>query len=225
MTAADDARRARQRINSKNYRDRQKAAAATKKPRGATPHGGGVVSNAQAYARELREARTSILRQLPDVRSLDPNNPGRRVARIRPIIDTERAEGPAVKTKAAQQRRASAIRANANAEKLQGIGRRRKNDLRMELSDGSISDQLQEMSPDDRVRFRILIDRITAGSAQSIAILFEHAGGQKLYSAAIERILYKANRSSGFDLLEALAEYAENAAREYAPSKIGRLNV
>lgn len=225
MSAADDARRARQRINSANYRARQAAAAATKKPHGAQPHGGGVVQNAQAYAEALRQERRDILRQLPDVRSIDPQHPERRAARIRPLIDTGRAEGPAVKTKAAQQRRAAAIRANANAEKLQGLGRRRKADLQIELTDGPISEQLQEMSPEDRTRFRRLIDRITKGSAQSVAILFEHAGGQKLYSAAIERIVYKQNRESGFDLLEALAEYAENAATLYAPSRIGRLNV
>lgn len=225
MSASDDRRRARQRLNSAAYRARQKAAAETQKLRGATPHGGGSVSQAQSAARELRESRAAILRQLPDVRSLDPQHPERTPARIRPIIATDRAEGPPVKTRAAQQRRAAAIRTNANAERLQGIGKRRKDDLRIELTDGSISDQLQEMSPDDRARFRSLIDRITRGSAQSVAILFEHAGGQKLYSAAIERILYKANRASGFDLLEALAEYAESAAREYAPSKIGRLNV
>lgn len=173
----------------------------------------------------MREERLRILRQLPDVRSLDPEHPERRPARIRPVMDMGRSEGPPVKTKEAQQRRAAAIRANANAERLQGVGRRRKADLSIELTDGPISEQLQEMNTEDRVRFQRLIDRITKGSAQSVAILFEHAGGQNLYSAAIQRILYPQNRESGFDLLESLAEYAENAAQLYAPSRIGRLNV
>lgn len=217
MTAADDARRARQRANSAAYRARQKAAAQTKKPRGAQPHGGGVVRAAQEYAETLRQTRAEILAQLPDVR-----NPA---ANIRPMERTGRAEGPPVKTKAAQVARAKAIRDRANAERLQGIGRARKNSLAVELTDGPISEQLQEMNPDQRRRFRDLTERITRGSAQAVAILFEHAGGQKLYSAAIERILYKASREEGFDMLETLAEYAEDAARLYAPSRIGRLNV
>lgn len=173
----------------------------------------------------MRAARAEILRQLPDVRSLDAKHPERRTARIRPVIETERAEGPPVKTKAAQQRRAAAIRERANSERLQGIGRARKAALRVELTDGPVSEQLQEMNPEHRRRFRELTDRISRGSAQAVAILFEHAGGQKLYSAAIERILYKRDRESGFDLLEALAENADAAAKLYAPSRIGRLNV
>lgn len=108
---------------------------------------------------------------------------------------------------------------------MEGIGRARKASLREETTNGAIADQLQEMGPFDLGRFRDLIDRITSGSAQSLGILFEHVGGQKIYSAAIERILYKASREEGFDLLETLAEYAESASREYAPSKIGRLGI
>ena len=212
-----EARRARQRANSQAYRLRQRDAASTQLPRGAKPHGGGVVKHAQEQAERLRQARANVLAQLPDVR-----NPA---ANIRPMERTGRAEGPPVKTRAAQERRAKAIRDRANAERLQGIGRARKNSLNVELTDGPISEQLQEMSPDQRSRFRELTQRITKGSAQSVAILFEHAGGQKLYSAAIERILYKASREEGFDMLETLAEYAEDAARLYAPSRIGRLNV
>lgn len=221
----EEQRRARQRANSAAYRARQKAAAATKKARGAQPHGGGIVAKAQADAQALREARLNVLRQLPHAMSVTPEHPAERAARIRPIIDTGRTEGPPVKTKAAQQRRAAAIRTRANAERLQGIGRRRRNDLRLELTDGPISEELQEMSPEDRRRFAELTDRIASGSAQSIAILFEHAGGQKLYSAAIERIRYKADRASGFDLLEALAEYAETAAELYSPAAMRQLGL
>ncbi len=222
----DEQRRAQHAKNQAAYRARQKAAAASKKLRGATPHGGGIVFKAQADARAIREERERILRQLPHAMSIDAENPPERAARIRPVIDTGRAEGPPIpKTKRAQQNRASAIRENVNAERLQGIGRRRINDLRIELTDGPISEELQEMSKSDRRRFAELTDRISAGSAQSVAILFEHAGGQKLYSAAIERIRYKPHRNEGFELLEALAEYAETAAQIYSPSALKRLGL
>ncbi len=225
MTDSDEARRARQRANSAAYRARQKAAATTKKLRGATPHGGGVVQKAQADARAIREERERILRQLPHAMSIDAENPPERAARIRPIIDTGRAEGPTVKTKRAQQNRAAAIRERVNAERLQGVGKRRKADLIIELTDGPISEELQEMSKGDRIRFQELVERIASGSNQSTAILFEHAGGQKLYSAAIERIRYKPHRRDGFELLEQLANYAETAAEIYSPAAMKRLGL
>ena len=224
MTDPNEARRARQRANSAAYRARQKAAA-TKKLRGATPHGGGVVQKAQADARAIREERERILRQLPHAMAIDAEHPPEKAPRIRPIIDTGRAEGPTVKTKRAQQNRASAIREQVNAERLQGIGKRRKADLLIELTDGPISEELQEMSREDRRRFQELAERIAAGSAQSIAILFEHSDGQKLYSAAIERIRYKPHRRDGFEMLESLAEYAETAARIYSPAAMKRLGL
>lgn len=214
--------KARQAAASARYRERQKAAAATKKPRGAQPHGGGVVDAARAQSEALRRERSRILRQLPDVRGIDEATPAEKAARILPKMDTARAEGPAPKTKAAQVKRARTIRENANAKRVVNIGRARKNDLMIELTDGPISEDLQAMAPHHRQQFRELIGRITRGSAQSLGILFEHAGGQDLYSAAIGRILYPATRESGFDLLETLAEHAESAAREYSPSSINR---
>lgn len=213
----DAARRARQAANSRAYRARQRAAAETKKLRGATPHGGGVVDAARAAADELRTNRLHVLSQLPDAR-----NPR---AKIRPQLETERAEGPAKKTKTAQARRAADIRAGANAQRVAAIGRARKASLRIELTDGPLSEMLQEMNPNDRARFRELTDRIAKGSAQSVGILFAHAGGQGLYSGAIEKIVYELSREEGFDMLETLAEYAETAAKLYAPSTIGRLNI
>lgn len=217
MTAEEDAKRARHAANQAAYRQRQREAAATKKPRGAEPHGGGIVAKAEADAAALREARFNTLRQLPHAMSVAPGYPAETAARIRPIIDTGRSEGPPVKTKAAQERRAAAIRARVNAERLQGIGARRKADLRAELTTGPIADLLGEMSRADRHHFDELIQRITKGSNQAIAILFEHAHGQQLYSSAIGKILYETDRAVGFDQLEALAEYAETAAELYSP--------
>ena len=202
-------------------------AAAAKKLRGATPHGGGAVLRAQQQAEALRQARAAELKRLPDVRSMsEANERGLKPARIRPVMETGRGlDKPLPKTKAAQANRAAAIRESSNAKRVEGIGRSRKASLNAEFMYGPISEQLQEMSPSDRRRFVGLVERITRGSNQSIGVLFEHAGGQKLYSAAIERIVYKSHRSEGFDLLETLAEYAELAATEYAPSKIGRLTI
>jgi hypothetical protein len=226
MTDPNAARRAQHAANQRAYQARQKAAAATKKLRGATPHGGGVVQKAQADARAIREERDRILRQLPHAMSIDAEHPPEKAARIRPLIDTGRAEGPPIpKTKRAQQNRAAAIREQVNAERVQGIGKRRKADLLIELTDGPISEELQEMSREDRRRFQELAERIAAGSNQAIGILFEHAGGQKLYSAAIERIRYKPHRRDGFELLESLAEYAEQAARIYSPAAMKRLGL
>lgn len=208
--------RARQAAASAAYRARQRVAQASRVPRGGLPHGAGIVKAAQAHAESLRDRRAEILTNLPDVR-----NPA---VTIRPIERTKR-EAPPKRTKAAQQRTAAAIRERANAEKIAAIGKARKDQLRIELTDGSISEQLQEMDAMDRARFRELAERISAGSAQSIGILFEHTGGQKIYSAAIERILYKTSREEGFDMLEMLAEYAEAAAKLYAPSRIGRITV
>jgi len=235
MIDADDARRARQRVNSAAYRARQKAAAATKVKHGAQPHGGGVVAKAAADAQAMRVERDRILRLLPHAMSAaDRSVPVEKVPHLRPVIDLGRDDGPTVKTKRAQANRAAAIRQNANAERLQGIGRQRKAALKIELTDGPISEELQEMSASDRARFRQLTDRIAAGSAQSIGILFKHAGGQSLYSAAIEKIRYKPSRDAGFGILEALADYAERAAELYSPAALkrqglgdrnGRLNI
>lgn len=214
--AALAALRARQAAASRAYRARQRAARTESTPY-ARRHGGGVVDAARTFAERLRQARTDTLKQLPDVRNLK--------AKIRPKMATDRAPGPARKTKAGQERRAREIRDRANAERIAGIGRARKESLRRELIDGPISEQLQEMNAHDRDRFQDAIDRITAGSNQAVGILFEHVGGGGLYTGAIDKILYPPSRQEGFDMLETLAEYAETAHREYAPVKIGTLRV
>lgn len=234
MTESDAARRARQKINSANYRARQKAVSGTKVARGTTPHGGGALAKAQADARATRTERDRVLRTLPNVMSIDAKHPAKTAARIIPALETERGGMKVVKSKKAQQKRAAAIRQNLDANRLMGIGRQRKNALKIELTDGAISEQLQEMNPRDRGRFESLTSRISAGSIQSIGILFKHAGGQALYSAAIEKILYPPSREAGFAILESLADYAESAAEQYSPralreqglgDKNGRLNI
>lgn len=215
--AALAALRARQAAASRAYRARQKVARAASTPY-ANRHGGGIVQAAREQAEQLRRTRATLLSQLPDVR-----NPR---ANIRPNMETGRAEGPERKTKKGQLSRAADIRANSNATRVELIGKRRKADLRTELTTGPIAGKLRdELSPYDLMRLSDLLARIARGSAQSIGILFDHVGGQKLYSAAIERLLYAASREEGFDILETLTEYAESAAREYAPSRIGRLRI
>lgn len=234
MTAEDEARRARQRVNSANYRARQRLAAADKVPRGVAPHGAGMVQKAVSDAQNIRIKRSEILSKLPNVRGIDENTPADKAARIRPPMAMPVAEGPKVKSRKAQNRRAEAIRERVAAERLQAVGKRRKADLRIELTDGPISEQLQEMTPRDRATFADYTDRIARISAQALAILFQYSGGQSVYSAAIERILYSKTRQSGFDLLASLVEYAERAEAEYSPAamrraglgdKSGRLNI
>ena len=84
------------------------------------------------------------------------------------------------------------------------------------------------MNADQRRDFQRYSEQIASGSQQSIAILFEYAGGQGDYSSAIERI--KASPQSrdveeGLAILARLAQMAARAAVEYAPSRIGRLTV
>lgn len=235
MTAADDAKRSRQRAASAAYRARQKAATQSRKPHSQPVHGGGLVEKAQADAQRIRAERAAILAKLPNARSIDKDHPlSENTPRIRPPLDTGRVAGPTPKTKAAQERRAAAIRQNVAAEKLQNLGRARKASLSIELTDGPISEELQEMEPHDRQRFREFADRITGTSAQSIGILFRHGGGQALYNEAIDLIRYKPTREAGMALLRSLAEAAEKAEELYSPRALkaqglgdqnGRLNV
>src|SRR3954467_8240097 len=183
--------RARQARNAANYRARQKAArlgvavppiARLQRPaQYHPPRVSGIVERAQASAQQQRERRAAVIATLPDVR-----NPA---VRLRVGEVTERY-APERKTRAGKQRQAQAIRERAAAERLQDVGRARRNQIRTELRDGAQSDRLQDaMTADQRVRFQRLSDTIASGSNQSVGLLFNYAGGQNDYSAAIERIL------------------------------------
>jgi hypothetical protein len=216
VAESDEARRARQARNSAAYRARQKAAQAGR----ATPPDPAIVKRAQNYARDLRERRAAAISSLPNVQ-----NPR---ARLRPGEVTERA-APLRSTRRGQQTQASRIRDRANAERLQEIGRARREQLRTELNreDGPLSLR-SNMTADQRAEFQHYSNRIAAGSQQSIAILFEYAGGQSDYSMALERILASPDSrdvEEGLAILAKLADTAERAAVMYAPSRIGRLSV
>lgn len=221
--------RARQARNAANYRARVKAsrtgapiptAAVQQRPAHYRPVTvSGAVENARAQAERLRNTRDEVIGQLSDIRSPGTN--------LRNKERTERAV-PERKTREGRKRQAEAIRMRANAERLQPLGRARKEQLRTELESGMQSDRLQEnMTRDQRRQFQKLSEAIANGSAQSVAILFEHAGGQNLYSAALDRILASPEGrdvEEGLDLLATLATYAKRAHREYAPSRIGTLS-
>lgn len=207
--------RARQARNAANYRARQRAAKAGR----AAPPDPGIVARAQSAARNLRESRAAVISSLPDVR-----NPR---VRLRSGEVTERA-APVRTTRRGQQTQASRIRDRANAERLQAIGRARRVQLRSELDRDPDGRLRQNMTADQRAEFQHYSERIAAGSQQSIAILFEYAGGQGVYSGALERILASPESrdvDEGLAMLAALAEQAERAAVMYAPSRIGRLTV
>lgn len=217
---------ARQARNSANYRARQKAAAQgihipTARPaQYRPPRVNGIVESAQASAQRQRLSRAAIISSLPDVR-----NPQ---VRLRAGEQTERM-APERKTRAGQQRQAQRIRDRAAAERLQAIGRSRRNQLVNELLYGAQSDRLQDaMTKEQQREFQRYSEVIASGSQQSIAILFEYAGGQNQYSGALERILASPESrdvEEGLGMLQSLAEQAQRAAVMYSPSAIGRLTV
>lgn len=216
MAESDAARRARQARNSAAYRARQRAKQAGR----ATPADPAIVQRAQAYARNLRESRAAAISSLPNVQ-----NPR---GHLRPKEVTERS-APERKTRRGQQTQASRIKGRADSERLQSIGRSRREQLRTELDrdDGPLTLR-SSMTADQRAEFQHYSNRIAAGSLQSLAILFEHAGGQEDYSMALERILASPDSRDvelGLAILAKLAGTAERAAVMYAPSKIGRLSV
>lgn len=227
--------RARQAKNAANYRARVKAErtgvpipqhAVRQQPAHYRPVTvSGRVENAVAHAERLRNTRDQVISQLPDIRSPGTN--------LRIKERTERAR-PERKTAAGRKRQAEAIRMRVNAERLQPLGAARKAQLVNELQSGDQSDRLQDnMSRSQQKRFQELSEAIALGSpgspasAQSVAILFEHAGGQNLYTAALDRILASPEGrdvDEGLDLLATLAGYAKLAHRAYAPSKIRTLS-
>lgn len=192
--------------------DRQKRQAAIQRQ--------AIVARAQAAAARQRRARAEAIESLPNV-----NNPR---ANLRAGEQTGRGL-PEMKTAAGQRRQAQAFRQRIAAEKLQNVGRARKSQLANELQYGPNADRMQQnMSRVQQREFQQLSERIARGSQQSLAILFEYAGGQGQYSSAIERILASPESrdvEEGLSILAALADMADRAAVMYAPARIGRLTV
>lgn len=222
--------RARQAVNAANYRARLKAAklgtpvpAQAVRKRAANyrpPMVRGAVERAQATAAQQRAERDALIGSLPDIRNPRVN--------FRPIERTERGL-PERKSWRGRQRQAQAIRERSAAGRLQEVGRARKEQLVNELRSGSQSERLQSaMDSEQQRRFQYLSEKIAKGSQQSVALLFDYAGGQGDYSAAIEMIIGSPESrdvEEGLDRLERLAELAGKAASAYAPSTIGRLRV
>jgi hypothetical protein len=179
-----------------------------------------IVERAQAAAQRQRLARAEVIASLPNV-----YNPR---ANLRAGEQTGRGL-PERKTAEGQRRQAAAFRQRIAAEKLQNVGRARKSQLVNELQYGPNADRMQQnMTRTQQREFQALSERIARGSQQSIAILFEYAGGQGQYSSAIERILASPESrdvEEGLSILASLADMADQAAVAYAPSRIGRLTV
>lgn len=117
---------------------------------------------------------------------------------------------------------------NANAKRLTTIGRARKEQLRNELETNPTGRLEENMTPEQRKEFQRYSEIIAKGSQQSVAILFEYANGQELYSAALERILASPTSrdvEEGLSILSRLAELAQEAAVLYSPANIGRVTV
>jgi hypothetical protein len=229
---------ARQARNSANYRARVKAAklgvpvpehARQQQPAHyRPPRVSGDIERAIEAREQRRQTRAQIIESLPDVRN-------ERV-RLRAKEITERGL-PERKSSKGRARQAEAIRENARADLLQSLGKSRKGQLLTALYDGPASERLQEnMTAEQRHQFQRLSERIAKGSHQSIAILFEYAGGAGDYASALDKILGSPESrdvDEGLGQLQALAERADVAAKLYAPSainpntgrKIGRLTV
>lgn len=213
-------RREQNRVNKAAQRARDKAGIPASRP-GPPRLTGTPGERAQKVRNIQRERRANVLSQLPDVR-----NPSETI-RV-----GERTKGVIVdkKTPKAQARNAAAFREQAAAERLQAVGRSRKDQLRNELISGPQASRLTDnMTPEQRRRFQQLAERIAgAGSNQSTAILFNHAGGANAYHGALEKMLASPESrdvEEGLSQLEHLAQLAEKAGKLYAPSKIGRLTV
>lgn len=217
-------RRARNAIAAANRRMRlssdatvRAAAPALRAPvRYRPPRTSGIVEHAQAVAAAQRERRESFIASLPDVR-----NP---LVNLR-VGERESRALPERKTRKGRQRQAEAIRENAAAKRLQAVGRARQQQLRTELRDGPQFDRLADtMTPRQQRQFQRLSEIIASGSQQSTAILFDYAGGQGDYSAALERILASPESrdvEEGLAMLEALADRAKAADRLYSPKALG----
>lgn len=178
-----------------------------------------IVERAQAAAARQRQARAAIISSLPDIRNPRVN--------LRPGEQTGRGL-PERKTPAGQRRQAQAFRQRIAGERLQNIGRARKNQLVSELERDPTGRLHDNMTADQRRDFQAYSEAIARGSQQSIALLFEHAGGQSVYSSALERILASPESrdvEEGLAMLASLAEQAARAAVVYAPSAIGQLTV
>lgn len=170
------------------------------------------VDRSVRYAQLKRDRRAEVIESLPDVR-----NPASNL----------RAKGERDIRKAprgySQKRQAEAIREQAQAKEIQALGRRAKATVR---GNAERPDLRGVMDREQRRRFDDAMRRIQAGSQQSLGILFSYAGGEEDFDLAIERVKYpRGDPDEGFDMLDALADRAEDAARLYAPSVIGRLNV
>lgn len=222
-------RRAQNAAAAKRYRDRKRA----ERQGSAIPEGSGLraapvyrpttpgtVGRASSYAETLRQRRAEIIGGLESVRNPEvtiylPRTPGRALARRT--------------TQAGQRRQADAIRERADAQRIQNVGRRRREQLRDELDHGPLSERLQEaLNGSDQRRFREASRRIAAIPLQALALLFDFEGGQGDYSSAIERLVASPGSrdvDEGLAKLEGLADLAERAGRLYAPSRIGRLSV
>lgn len=207
--------RARQARNSAAYRARQAAARAGR----AAPPDAGIVERAQRETRSLRERRAAAISSLPDIR-----NPR---VQLRAGEITDRA-APVRTTRKGQQTQAARIRERENAARLQAVGRARRSQLVSELERDPTGRLSDNMTREQRRDFQRYSEQIAQGSQQSIAILFEYAGGQGVYSSALERILASPESrdvEEGLAMLASLAEQARVAAVMYAPSRIGRLTV
>ena len=222
--------RAGQAAAQRRYQARQKAArlgvaapkaARLQQPaRYRPPRVGGAVERARATRNQQTARRREIIGNLPDIRN-DENR-----VNIRPGEETARGL-PARKSKAGQARQAAAFREQSASQRIKAVGRARKEQLLSELENGAQSDRLKQiMSPSEQREFQHYSEIIAAGSQQSVAILFDHIGGQGDYSSALEFILKSIpDVDTALGKLAALAEIAQRAARAYSPKAIGEITV
>lgn len=181
-----------------------------------------IVTRAVNRVAASRTARLRLIESLPNVRT--PNEPEETL-----YVPPERRRGEPYKaSRAGQQRQAAALLEGEAAHKLQAVGASRQQQLRDELRHGPNAARLQEvMDSEQQSRFQYLSEKMARNSRQSLAILFNYAGGAGDYSSILHNYLLASQPDieEGLNRLEALTELASRAAVLYSPKRIGTLRV
>ena len=119
---------------------------------------------------------------------------------------------------------ARTITRNAAAAKLQVAGKK----LQHEFESGHYP-SVKNLSPDEAIRFRDALDRISKASPQALAIYFQHEGGAAEFGSVIAGLSQSTNDASStsdaLDLIDVLAGRVENAEKVYGSDVVGELDL
>lgn len=223
--------RAREAVNARAYRARQKEAREATPPPNVTGRyqqsrkpeyvpGTGLLQRAYREVQAARVKQDSVIRSLPDIR-----NTTKRVAIRVPERPETSLNLAGIRTRKGMETAAKRLRDEHKSTQLQGFGKSKRQQLRTELTHGPVAEMLQEnMNREQQDRFQRLSERIAKPSNQAVAILFKHLGGAGTYDSIISKLLYPKDSSidDSLDRLEELADQADRADKTYSPAAIRR---